>query len=901
VSKPSVFFPINQRERAIQDSANVLLATDVYERLTATMQEAADLVREMHREVHAPDASHYSIHALRSHTAVLIDGSRGTGKSSVLVNIAKYVQHHAPDLDTRVHFLKPLDPTLLETTDDLFLNVIVAGLVCDDLIEGERKKDSPKSRAFHEQLQRLGNTLERLESQRDLRGLDKLRAFMGNQNLAQEVHQVFKAALDLVGKELLVLPIDDVDTSLNRAFDNLEVIRKYLVSPYVLPVISGDLELYNNLTWRNFHGKLLKKSDAEEANALARAKDLALEYQRKILPVQYRIEMPEILAYLRSPSIGFYGTDGRPLAALTMAHFHSWLEGVLNERTNGTENSYLPPPVKNVRSLAQLVYSLREIVPRLADAISKQGLDPVQLRRQLVVPVAASAMQSFKHAYAAASGIPDKSRNEAARAEAYKALVLAAQQTPTLHMALRDLAVMSQRALKHYCQFAAEGGPAYIALAAQEAWWNFNIDPDDAMDTGVLGTYLFQPMAHQHPSLRHFSQAASTGAWHRLIDERAPHEWMERLPEMTLVPYPAPEPGYAITKGSTGFEETHAAFAAALLLHRNFYTTNKRATLACCGRIFELVVASFVRKVSPEEIASVLQRPPFHSLAAVAATKTYALAGDDGADDDVRAAAGATDQVDDDDDGGAPLFAEQIKQLAEDIAAWRGRHGIEHHVPAPWFFYNVMNKVFNQAAVFNAARALGSNPDTNGQAYLSRLAPNIFNGIWAAIGSFEKGEMFGLPPIIAQVNVGDGKMFQNNDLFRQNIAPFLGKRTGADKFGQVTGSYTRMMADHPLRVLMQMLEEVYTASRKDDAAKTRIDLLDETVAPKGAAGLTLLHYLNQRMKTRYTIFRIDWMRERLLGLPDLEEIVSTVEARFASDPHYGKFMKLAQELLRTRS
>ncbi|MDQ1833713.1 hypothetical protein [Massilia scottii] len=384
MNQPVVFFPINQREQAVQASAEVLLALDVYKKLADIVREATDLAQRAREQgVQSEDVNQH-----RAHTAVLIDGLRGTGKSSVLVNMAKYLGQRDPGLEKRVHFLNPLDPTLLETTDDLFLNEIVAGLVSDEAIQAARQAGDEKANFFHEQLQRLGNTLERLESQRDLRGLDKLRAFMGNQHLAQEVHLVFKAGLDLLGKQLLVLPIDDVDTSLDRAFDNLEVIRKYLVSPYVLPVISGDLDLYNDLSWRHFHGRLLKDSNADSADAVARAKDLAQEYQRKILPLQYRIEMPEVLHYLRSPLIGFYDEDQKPVPEITMAHFYSWLEAVLNERTNGSENSYLQPPVKNMRSLAQLVGGHPAMSPenlyfrRSESGIDDPKKDPIVMLRQ---------------------------------------------------------------------------------------------------------------------------------------------------------------------------------------------------------------------------------------------------------------------------------------------------------------------------------------------------------------------------------------------------------------------------------------------------------------------------------------------------------------------------------------
>lgn len=867
---PIVYFPINQREQAAQESANVLLAFEVYNKLTETVK-GAKVVADLARSSSQPQDD-VNIH--RAHTAVLIDGSRGTGKSSVLVNISKYLAEHDPVLQSRVHFLKPLDPTLLETTDDLFLNVIVAGLVCDPAMQLAKAEKPEAAHVFHEQLQILGNTLERLESQRELRGLDKLRAFMGNQNLAQQVHLIFKAALVLLDKDLLILPIDDVDTSLNRAFDNLEVIRKYLVSPYVLPVISGDLKLYDDLTWRNFHGRLIKESKEDSSGALVRAKDLAQEYQRKILPLQYRIEMPQVISYLRSSSIGFFDSHREAVANITMAHFHAWLEAILNERTNGTENSYLAPPVKNIRSLAQLVYSLQAEIPKLSSSFAGEIVEPVQLHRLFVLPILPTAMQEFRSTYAAAARIVDKSQNETARRRAYQKLVTDARQLSPLHTALTELAPASQDALMKYCQFAAEGGAAYLTLAAQHYWRELHSSECGDEYISVLRTPLFEPMNHDEIDLRHFEPTAPTMAWHEVLTERAPQDWLERIPKHTLLPYPSPEPGFALTKATHSFEDQQSGFVAALLLHRNFYTTNKRASLSCCGRVFEILVASFVKDVSADDISHILQRAPFHSFGALASTKTQTIATDE------------DDTSPENSDEFSLTYTDQIENLSSAINAWRVSHNLKDHVPAPWFFYNVMNKVFNQAAIFNKPQSVNANPDRNVFQYLSVLAPKVFNSIWAAVGSFEKGEIFGLPTEIAQVNVGDGKKFSNSELYTRNIAPFCAATTNADDFGRATGSYTHMIASHPLRELLQASFETKSASA----------ILNDEDDTKLNSTNTLLDYINSMTGSKYKNFQSDGIQKKLMKHKNKREIIAHIRNSFTHDKHYARFLPIANDV-----
>lgn len=93
---------------------------------------------------------------------------------------------------------------------------------------------------------------------------------MGSQGLAYAVHCFFLAALDLLGKRLLAMPIDDVDTTLHKAFDYLEVVRRYLSSVVVVPIVCGDLKLYREVTQRDAFRRLTKEMPNETPPHLRR-------------------------------------------------------------------------------------------------------------------------------------------------------------------------------------------------------------------------------------------------------------------------------------------------------------------------------------------------------------------------------------------------------------------------------------------------------------------------------------------------------------------------------------------------------------------------------------------------------------------------------------------------------
>ena len=59
-----------------------------------------------------------------------------------------------------------------------------------------------------------------------------------------------------------------------------------------------------------------------------------------------------------------------------------------------------------------------------------------------------------------------------------------------------------------------------------------------------------------------------------------------------------------------------------LLTHSNYYSESSRGTKVSIGRLFELLVTSLVRDVSVQDLASLLNRAPFHSTSMLAPTKT---------------------------------------------------------------------------------------------------------------------------------------------------------------------------------------------------------------------------------------------------------------------------------------
>ena len=162
MSQNKRYIPINAGESAVLPDASTLLPRDeVYEPLAQMILEAVKK---------ADAAKGQPLNQLREHNAISIDGARGTGKTAVLVNLKSYLKGR--DVLADVHILDPLDPTLLEDGESLFLHIVVAAVLQNKEVKEAQKRDLDKARSLNQTLEKLAQSLESVETQQDRHGMD---------------------------------------------------------------------------------------------------------------------------------------------------------------------------------------------------------------------------------------------------------------------------------------------------------------------------------------------------------------------------------------------------------------------------------------------------------------------------------------------------------------------------------------------------------------------------------------------------------------------------------------------------------------------------------------------------------------------------------------------------------
>lgn len=667
-------------------------------------------------------------------------------------------------------------------------------------------------------LEELAHGLESADAQREERGLDKVRSFIGHRQLNSKVHAFFRSVLALLDKDLLVMTIDDVDTALDRAYENLEVVRRYLNTPLVLPIISGDRSLYAEVIQREFHGKIVKPApNYRSTQADDFATQLAIEYQRKILPVPNRVHMPEVEEYLTNFEIELRepGIAGPTGSITSLGAFYSWLQALVGGPVNELENSRLVLPIPSIRALTQLVRRCGEdrLLNTLPAAL-KLARNELAARRvaQLAPGVSNQLVEQFAAAYA--SAMLATGRNFRPAYEAFEKGVrdlIAHEKLPESEF---NLQVTLSRRLRQQFAGEPEAGPTFLVLEALEHWYGHLIDSTGtrALGRSVLSTAIFQPLRHSEQRYDDFKKQSNLQAWKNSLANQLPAYWLEDMSERrVLLPYPLPEAGRwaRLVHDITGSAaDGKNLLLLRLLTNSNYYSESNRGTKVNTGRLFELLITSLVRDVSRQDLFDLLDRAPFHSTSTLAPTKTQRALDED--------------PTQEDDDARSERLAAPIDELALLIGAWRKEHNLASVRFSPWLVYNVFNKVFNQAQFFNRGLRIES-VDAYAET-IFQIGLHAFYGTWSAFGSFEKGPLFGLPATISTVNLDRTANFEQNPLFRQNVLPFFPQGKDDDSsvsaYGRSMRAATFFLGSHPLRSWLESAVGPKGGHRKTETLHT---------------------------------------------------------------------------------
>ncbi|MBU0724371.1 MAG: hypothetical protein KJ904_14815 [Alphaproteobacteria bacterium] len=273
----------------------------------------------------------------RPHRAILIEGGRGSGKTTFLLGNMKRL--HTPEnqngtkadaFEGKIHVLPMVDPTLIEAKDNVIIVIVQMIEEAIDAIGGRDRHDDGARDQLDKAREGLAEGLSMLDGigQNEPYGSqwedaywvmsEGLRKAKKGRSFELKFNRYLEQALKILGKQAFVLAFDDVDTNFRHGHVILETIRKYLTSPRLILILSGDLDLYGRLIREHIYktfGENILKYDARVTKVGGQTvqtavRELEEQYLLKILPPENRIRMLPLggLAHARSIQV----RSGRP-------------------------------------------------------------------------------------------------------------------------------------------------------------------------------------------------------------------------------------------------------------------------------------------------------------------------------------------------------------------------------------------------------------------------------------------------------------------------------------------------------------------------------------------------------------------------------------------------------------
>ena len=243
-------------------------------------------------------------------------GDRGEGKSSCMASFAtmltdKDAQTEAKEVlafpkdknnnDTmlspdKIEWLDVIDPSFFDDKHNL-LELLLGriSLKAQDKIKRGCESDCSNTcahRNLMEQLQRVRKCISVMAPKKDNTVYDTIEDMSdlaAGLQLKTELQKLFKCYLRFVGKECLLICIDDLDLNITEGYTMAEMLRKYLINPYCIVLVSVKEEQLIDVI-ATAHKKEVKDTDLKWDYC----QEIARKYTSKLLPRSNRVPMPAI-------------------------------------------------------------------------------------------------------------------------------------------------------------------------------------------------------------------------------------------------------------------------------------------------------------------------------------------------------------------------------------------------------------------------------------------------------------------------------------------------------------------------------------------------------------------------------------------------------------------------------
>lgn len=319
-----------------------LIQRAAYENLRIKLIEDLKQAQDFAKDAPKPRSPDDARYPLGSGLTYFIDGTRGAGKSTFLRYAYQNLDHQdmgetqGQENDAKrsgavkVLPLMYLDPSRIESSEHVLLHILKRltqlAKACGDretFGQGDQER-------FRGSLHELAGGLHVLSgSKLGLNDLDAelfldhgLERAADSQRLRGKLHSVIESVCKMYRVDAVVLAIDDADTKAQLAMEVLECLRKYLDTPQVVALVTGDLEMYSLLVQNHFQKDFASEDKGLNADRRKQqdrmVEHLEDQYLLKLFPIQRRVQLKTLYTLSEKSDKPTYsvitlGGDSKPL------------------------------------------------------------------------------------------------------------------------------------------------------------------------------------------------------------------------------------------------------------------------------------------------------------------------------------------------------------------------------------------------------------------------------------------------------------------------------------------------------------------------------------------------------------------------------------------------------------
>lgn len=263
------------------------------------------------KEQKVEDEYHSIFDFPRYNNTIFVSGQRGAGKTTFLKAYLSELYKRS-SAGGGIYPVALIDPTLVHTNQPILVEIITClKQAFERQIKGA--KNSDKYHLFREQLGELSEGLKLLKVKKE--DIDQDAAWFLNKaiknadsghSLEKNLHKLIDIVLKELGKDLLVIAIDDVDNDTSKAHDVLETIRKYLTHPNIVIVVSGDLKIYSHIVRMKKLTELSTTASIVDEQTNDLVEHLEQQYLVKVFPAEQRIHLKTLQDIISQESQSVY-------------------------------------------------------------------------------------------------------------------------------------------------------------------------------------------------------------------------------------------------------------------------------------------------------------------------------------------------------------------------------------------------------------------------------------------------------------------------------------------------------------------------------------------------------------------------------------------------------------------